>query len=306
MSTNPDARDRVAEARWLRNQWWLSTCLLETKKKNLHQLALYVEPGLHWRSPETGDASWTNKWREYQKGVRTPSPALLNKVALLQVHGRPCSVTKRIFEHVVWAVLATPNPSQRLVAGWLEQLTPEFAELFSKTRWLPAQPGRAAIPDFGLRSFKTILCRTDLSALALATLVLLQAHNRRSHTLAEHAAAAVFKLLHTMFPTLSDLGLAEATMSFFQRHILDCRPTESFGYFRFLGDDIEARVGKLRRFIDYAQNAGLINTKQDAEREIRALLAGKSGLEFVDLFGLPMRRGGDQVHALSLGAVRER
>jgi hypothetical protein len=240
MSTN----DRTAEARALRVRCWLGECLRQTGSENLHALARCVEPELAWSNPENGERSWTNKWRGYSKGSRTPREALVDRVANLELAGRSCAVTKRMFHHVLWDVLAVEDPKPALVGHWFARLEPELPVIFHGVRWLPATPSDPPIPEIGLRQFHQLERRICLDSLALATLIFLQAINRRNTKLTSLTGSATVQLLHLLLPTLLDIGVAESMLTFYKRWVVHgragCQPDFS------LDIDVESRVRRKR------------------------------------------------------------
>lgn len=272
MSTN----DRTAEARALRVRCWLGECLRQTGSKNLHALARCVEPELAWSNPENGERSWTNKWRGYSKGSRTPREALVDRVANLEVAGRSCAVTKRVFHHVLWDVLAVEDPRPALVGHWFTRLRPELPVIFHRVRWLPATSRDPSIPELGLREFHQLERRICLDSLALATLIFLQASNRRNKGLTSLTGSATVQLLHLLSPTLLQLGIAEPMLAFYRRWVVDGR--EGLQAQFSLDADAAAHAQLMTALMGAMRSGGAcMDTIEECERELRGLFDGRYG-----------------------------
>ena len=283
------ADDRTAEARALRVRCWVGECLRQTGSENLHALARFVEPELSWSNRENGERSWTNKWRGYSKGSRTPREALVDRVANLEVAGRSCAVTKRVFHHVLWDVLAVEDPKPALVGHWLARLEPELPVIFRGVRWLPPTSSDPAIPEIGLRQFHQLERRICLDSLALATLIFLQASNRRNKKLTSLTGSAAVQLLHLLFPTLLDLGVAEPMLAFYKRWVVDGREGRQAHF--SLDIDTVAHTQLMTSLMSSMRDGGTcMDTIEHRERELRALFDGRYGWPIRSLLlhpGLP-------------------
>jgi hypothetical protein len=232
--------DRTAAARALRVRYWVGECLRQTGSENLHALARFVEPELSWCNPESGERSWTNKWRCYSKGSRTPREVFVDRVANLEIAGHSCAETKRVFNHVLWELLAVEDPKPVHVGRWFARLGPELSPIFHSVRWLPATSSDPAIPELGLRQFRQLERRIGLDSLAIATLVFLQASNRRNKKLTALTGFATVQLLHLLFPTLLELGVAEPMLAFYKRWVVNGREGVQTTF--SLASDIAGRV----------------------------------------------------------------
>ena len=274
--------DRTAEARALRVRSWVGECLRQTGTENLHALAKFVEPELVWSNPENGERSWTNKWRGYEKGSRTPREALVDRVANLEVAGRSCSETKRMFHHVLWDVLSVEDPAPGLVGQWLSRLGPELPVIFRGVRWLPATSSDPAIPEIGLRQFHQLERRICFDSLALATLVFLQASNRRNKKLESLTGSATVQLLHMLFPKLLGLGVAEPMLAFYKRWVVNGREGHQANF--SLDFDVNYRVQLMTSLMhSMRQKGACTDTNKDCERELHALFDGHYGWSIRDL-----------------------
>jgi hypothetical protein len=290
MRVEKSPNDRTADARALRVRCWVGECLRQTGSENLHALARFVEPELAWCNPENGERTWTNKWRGYSKGSRAPREALVDKVAELKMAGRSCYETKRVFHHVLWDVLAVEEPKPALVGHWFSRLEAELPAIFLRVRWLPATSSDPAIPEIGMRQSHQLERCICLDSLALATLIFLQASNRRSEKLASLTGSATVQLLHLLFPTFLELGVAEPMLAFYRRWIINGR--EGLQALFSLDNDIASRVDLMMTLMRSMREKGVcMDTIKDCERELRAAFDGRYGLPIRVLLLRPHKFG---------------
>lgn len=211
------ATDAVA----IRNRYWLRRCMLTTGTQNLHALARLVEPELAWKNELSGQASWPNKWRQFDAGRRSPRAALVDKVAEFDADGRDCRTTRTAYISPLWEVMASSDPSPRNLTRWT-------GRLLQATRQLSNSGGRSAAIALGSARAPTLV-RSDwnqlrrqagLDALAYLTIAFRLAIRARQRELVLDYGSWLVDMLHLLIPELSLHDVALPMLTFYEEWVL--------------------------------------------------------------------------------------
>lgn len=162
--------------------------MIRLRPTSLHDLARMVEPDLRWHNEATGVSSWTNKWRAYERGERSPRQALVDKVETVRVDGTSGTGSKAEFSHVLWQILGEPEPTPQTCKRWMQLLGSNVQPIVSSAPILPgSETSRYAIPGLRSRDYEQLWYRPGLDTLAVLTYVVQQAYRFGFEALAHEA-----------------------------------------------------------------------------------------------------------------------
>lgn len=156
---------------------------------------------------------YKNKWRSYRNGRHTPSPALVNFIAVTYTDSHA------VLNHVLWESLRLDRPISRHADFWLSQLHPEVQTTIYR-HGTTFSVGKSVHETLNQTRLSMLERRAGVDALACLIILLRKTADVGNNALALSLARSLCRMLLILGHVLTRAGLSKPLAQYIEQEIL--------------------------------------------------------------------------------------